>query len=89
MLKRMGKRRRTNKHLPTRVYLKYGTYYYVTRDNKWLRLGKTEPEMLRALGTLRDSRPVTFGDVLDRYISEIMPRKNAQTRCGEQFIRKF
>ncbi len=47
----VGKKRKTNKHLPQRVYLKHGAYYFVDHQYKWHRLGVSLGEMYRALAT--------------------------------------
>lgn len=78
MPKRRGKRRNTNRHLPARMYEKHGAYWFVDRDNKWHRLGKSLPESLRAYA---DHFAVTtvgnmFVDVLERYLKEVASQKS-------------
>lgn len=41
----MGRKRKTNKHLPPCVYHKNGAYWLVKR-NRWTRLGQHLPEAL-------------------------------------------
>ena len=45
----MGRRRRSNKHLPQRVYRYHGRYWYVERSGKRRDLGITESEMYSKL----------------------------------------
>jgi len=52
----MGRKRKSNKDLPQRVYKKHGAYYLVTSENKWIKLGNTKSEMYKALAEL-DVRP--------------------------------
>lgn len=77
----MGRRRKHDKGLPSRVYLRRGAYYYVRpSDQKWLPLGKTEPEMLRALAAVKDVGANALADLFDRYELEILPTKAPKTR---------
>jgi hypothetical protein len=39
--------------LPSSVYLRRGTYYFVTSKRRWIRLGKTEEQMWRNLPQAR------------------------------------
>jgi hypothetical protein len=45
----VGKARTANKHLPLRMYWKNGAYWFVSRENKWKRLGADYAGALRAL----------------------------------------
>lgn len=75
------KKRRTNKHLPERVYIKCGTYYFVNKVNKWIKLGKTFPEaMMRWAEVIdRPGRVVVMNDLFDRYMLEVSPKKAKAT----------
>jgi integrase len=76
----MGRQRKKPSSLPKRVYKKGPSYYYVTPDNRWLCLGKTEPDMLRSLASIHEDRPTGLAAVIDRYIAEVLPKKSASTR---------
>jgi len=39
----VGRARTKDKHLPRRVYVQHGAYYFVDRKNKWHLLAKTYP----------------------------------------------
>lgn len=75
----MPRKRNTPDGLPSRVYKKGPSYYYVDRANKWHRLGRTIPEMHRALGKLLEGAPEGLGAVIDRYIAEVLPKKASST----------
>lgn len=45
----VGRKRKTNKDLPQRVYLRNGTYWWVHPSGKWHKLGRTKAEMYAAL----------------------------------------
>ena len=73
----MGKHRRKNKHLPARVYEKHNAFYYVTRQNKWIRLGSTFPEAMANWANLVDkvTEFKTMNDVIEKYMGEVAPLK--------------
>lgn len=81
----MGRRRKTNLNLPPRMYLKHGAFYYVDRQNKWIRLSADKPEALAKWaeiegetpvdGSSERQRPGTVGALIERYMVEIAPRK--------------
>lgn len=52
----MARKRKHNMDLPQRVYKKHGSFYLVTPEKKWIRLGKTKKEMYETLAIL-DVRP--------------------------------
>ncbi len=71
------------KRLPTRVYFKHNAYYYVTLpDRKWVRLGKSQAEMYKALAKIADveSGRGTMLEYLFRYENEIIPTKAETTQ---------
>ncbi|RYU56352.1 integrase [Methylolobus aquaticus] len=77
----MGRKRNVDKHLPRRVYLKHGAYYFVTPEQKWIRLGITEAEMHRALAQMLDDAPFDrLNAVFDRYEREVLPTKAPRTQ---------
>jgi len=77
----MGKKRKTNKHLPERMYLKSGSYYFVDYFNKWHNLGRVYVEALAEYGSHVDpDRPCrTMAELLDRYLLEVSPKKSENT----------
>ncbi|MFN7097179.1 MAG: tyrosine-type recombinase/integrase [Gammaproteobacteria bacterium] len=75
------RKRLTNKHLPERVYLKHGAYYYLNRQSKWIRLGKTLPEAMASWAAMVEP-PIeiyTMQQLFDRYMLEIAPQKSAES----------
>lgn len=75
----MGRKRRDNKQLPQRVYLKHGAYYFVDVSKKWHRLGSTTHEMYSALANLQltmESSSSIMNDLFSRYMLEIAPFKS-------------
>ncbi len=77
----MGRKRRTDKHLPERMYLKSGSYYFVDYSNKWHNLGRVYIDALSEYGRHRDpdKHCRTIGDLLDRYLLEEAPKKAETT----------
>lgn len=77
----MGRKRKTNKHLPPRVYYKDGGYYFVDMDYKWHFLGNTLAAAMMKYGqlvenTLNDN---TMHALFDYYLQVISPTKSAGT----------
>lgn len=80
----MGRHRKTNRDLPPRVYRKHGAFYFVTHENKWLRLGTTTVEMYAALAKLMGEALGEKGGMsllFERYAEEISPQKSAATQA--------
>jgi len=74
---------RRNKHLPSRVYLDHGRYFYVDPETgQWLNFGSTLSEMYRNYAeVIGDDRPLqTMADVLRRYQTEVVPKKAEKTQ---------
>jgi len=65
-----------------RVYFKHGAFYYVTLDRKWIRLGKTEADMYKALAKLKtiESGAGTMAVYFDRYEKEVLSKNKPQTQ---------
>ncbi len=65
----MGRRRKSHKHLPERVYLRSGSYYFVDYSGKWHN------------GQLADydSQVTTMAGLIDRYLREVSPTKAQST----------
>src|SRR5471032_154711 len=80
----MGKRRRTDKHLPARMYLRRGSFYFFhPATNKWMPLGKDIAAALAQYGNLIGGQwsGQSLGDVIDRYKTQVLPlKRSAQTR---------
>jgi len=79
----MGRRRKSDRHLPERVYRRHGAYYLVTRDGRWVRLGRSYTEALMRYAELVQDpdRPVTLGAIMDRYLREEVPRLAPSTQA--------
>jgi hypothetical protein len=77
----MGRRRKTNKHLPQRVYLYHGRYWFMERSGKRRDLGTTEAEMYSKLAEFADRRtPLhTMNQAFDRYLLESLPQLAPRT----------
>lgn len=71
----MGRRRHGDKHLPQRVYLRRGSYFYVDLSGKWHKLGRDLSSMYRTLATRVEvtGTCLTMSNVLDRYLIEVLP----------------
>ncbi len=81
----MGIRRRTNKHLPRRMYLRRGKYYFVDVSGKWHPLG---PDYVKAMGAYAEltgpGRPcVTMESVIEKYRLHVLPHKAESTQKHE------
>lgn len=79
----MGRRRTTNKHLPRRVYLRHGAYYFIDVAGKMHHLGRSLPDMYRALAGLvgvADSPLRLMRDIVLRYRLEVLPGKAPHTQ---------
>ena len=77
----MGRKRKHHKHLPQRVYLRSGTYYFVDYVGKWHNLGRDYAPAMATYGQLADDKSPcrTMGDIIDRYMREVAPTKAAST----------
>jgi negative regulator of genetic competence, sporulation and motility len=64
----MGRRRKVNKHLPQRVYLYHGRYWFMEPSGQMRDLGTTEAEMYSKLAEFADRRTLsrTMNHVLSR-----------------------
>src|SRR5262245_11129794 len=81
----MGRRRRKDKHLPERMYLRSGGYYFVEYGSgKWVSLGRDYVRAMAEYARLRGpAGPMsTMGDVIDRYMVEVAPEKATDTYKG-------
>ena len=89
----MGRRRKTNKHLPQRVVLKHGRYYFlkpVIKDgkhtSKWIDLGKDEASMYRKWADLAVPvrRASTMDEVFDQFLLEVTPTRSEHTQNDDK-----
>ncbi|ABO22866.1 tyrosine-type recombinase/integrase [Shewanella loihica] len=73
----MGRRRKSDNHLPPKVYQRSGSYYFVDKDGKWIKLASSYPEaMVKYAEIVGDvGNLVTVSDLLDRYLREVAPLK--------------
>ena len=83
----MGRRRKTAKTLPPRVYEHHGSYRYVPKTGPKVTLAPIGDHgaMLRALAELiaKDDRPLnTLAQVLDRYLLEVVPGKSPASQAN-------
>jgi integrase len=63
------------------MYLKSGSYYYVTRDNRWLNLGKDIAIARRKWADLEGETPQAgMSALMDRYLLEVAPGKAPRTQ---------
>ena len=88
----MGKLREHNLglKLPSRVYFKHGAFYFVTRQNKWIKLGTDYKKAVEQYDILNSNikAPVIIADLINRYIAEIMPNFAKGTQEREEFFLK-
>lgn len=82
-------RRKTNLHLPPRMYLYKGkrktTYYTITAANERINLGHDFTEARRKLLEIEEGRPAagTIGELIERYMTEVSPKKAPRTHKDE------
>lgn len=88
----MGRRRKNNFNLPPRMYLKHGAYYYVSRENKWIRLSDDKAIAFAKWAEIEGETPSESGSnkpiagsmdaLIDKYMIEIAPKKAKATYIG-------
>lgn len=91
----MGRPRKYRKDLPECVYFKCGSYYFVV-NNKWEKLSSDYQEAMVAWAA-KVGQPThalaTVGELLDRYLREVVPRKAERTQTDNRqeirFLRTF
>ncbi len=77
----MGRRRIHDTHLPKRVYLRRGVYYFVDYLGKWHGIGKTMAEMYMHLSHFAEGSPTrSMNDLFERYEIEVIPTKAPRTQ---------
>jgi integrase len=77
----MGRRRKTNRHLPERMYCKAGTYYFLDSQGKYYGLGRDYFKAIAKYAQIRGPQgPLTsMNSLVDRYIQEVSPNKAPAT----------
>lgn len=76
----VGKTRKTNKHLPRRMYWKNGGYRYVDHKNKWHTLGSDYAEALKVYATFHEKASgETIGALITSYEVEVLPKQAPDT----------
>lgn len=76
----MGRRRKANAHLPARVYLNHGTYYFVDHQGQWHGLGRNLPDMYRNYARFIELGPAqTMAGLFQKYRCEVVPLKAARS----------
>jgi integrase len=82
----MGRKRRLDNHLPRRVYLVHGAYWFRPKDGKAVNLGRDLATALAKYGTLIGGSWAgrTLGDAIDRYRTEVLPLKRSATTRTDQ-----
>ena len=91
----MARKRKSRLDLPERVYYHHGAYYYVGVDKKWRKLDADYTKAMAAWAQLleqpADTR--TVGELLDRYVREVIPGKAPRTQKDNlievRFLRAF
>ena len=86
----MGRRRKSNRHLPQRVYVHGKSFRFVPRSGPKVTLGPVDDfaGMLRKYAEIMaggdEPRFDTLGGVMDHYLLEVSPTKCAETERKEQ-----
>lgn len=79
----MGRTRKRDRHLPKRVYLVHGSYWFRPKGGKGVNLGPDLGAAIVKYGQLigTEWHGRTLGDVIDRYRTEVLPlKRSASTR---------
>jgi len=78
----MGKKRKSRRDLPARVYFKHNAYYFVDSSKKWHRLGDDFYQAMIAYSEINTINiPCSnMGAILDRYQRDIIPTKAISTQ---------
>ena len=62
--------RKTNRHLPSCVYLRSGSYYHV-KSGKWTMIGRDLPSALKAYANILEAPKDKMPAMLERYIAQL------------------
>ena len=80
----MGRPRKHDTDMPSRVYLSRGWWFFVPKGAPKIKLAREDDRSaaLRAYADLMDSRPKTgtIGQLLERYVRDVLPSKAPNTR---------
>lgn len=79
----MGRTRTRDKHLPQRMYLERGIYWFRPKGAKPVHCGRDLAEAIARYAAIvgTDWSGRTIGDVIDRYTAEVLPlKRSAATR---------
>lgn len=80
----MGRARKSNKHLPRRLYLRHGAYYFSHADGHLEHLGRDYSAALRLwaerTGEQESTTIRTMDDAFDRYLIEVVPLKSPRSQ---------
>ena len=71
----MGRKRKSRRDLPKRVYFLHGAYYLFPKDGKPVHLGRNFGQAMAEWARLID-RPATMttmAQIMDRYLLEVAP----------------
>lgn len=82
----MGRTRRTDRHLPARMYLEHGAYYFRAPGQPRKNLGRDLADAITKYASIIGANwsGRTLGDVIDRYRGEVLPLKRSkQTRADQ------
>lgn len=81
----MGRKRTKNKDMPSRVYFSRGFWFFVTPQNKWIKLGKDKAEALREYSyLLNDNARLKMSELIKRYQRDEMPKKSPATKQSQE-----
>lgn len=84
----MARPRKNPSNLPPRVYMKGKVYYYVSPENRWIRLADNLPAMYRALSDILAAPPCApMERIFSRYESDVLPGKAAKTQ--QEYLRQL
>lgn len=81
----MGRKRRTDKHLPQRMYCRRGAYYFVDVADRWHPLGRDYVQAMAKYAEMTDPgrQCLTMTEVIERYRLHVTPHKAESTRKNE------
>lgn len=82
----MGRKRRSDRHLPARMYLEHGSYYFRAPNSRRANLGRDLAAAMAKYGSIVGASwsGRTIGDVIDRYRVEILPLKRSEQTRADQ-----
>lgn len=77
----MGRHRKSDHHLPPRLYQKNGGYYYVHQNNKWEFLGRDLADAKRKWAVIEQPAETadTTSALIDEYLVKAAPKKAPRT----------